>query len=305
MKKYLSFLGVITLTTGLTSSTIAWSYSYQQQNDNFFTVNQPDETIENGNYLLYAKPINFTFNWKLLDSVAITHNAGPFPVTNVITSGSYQIKNDGNYKVTFRLKNGTVVQKDFFLKNNYDFSQGINAAVWNPTTRMLDIYFNQITAYILENFWIDSPIILDVLDWVRELPVQTSSGGTWKNLLSPYDYLDTTIDHFIPKPPVSEHKQPPINTYDLLNQQITIPPEGISGTLADYAYGLQNKIDSLHPTKGLVFKLNITPSRTIITADNPAVGQLFTNPTNSGNVDPYLNVNFMTNYWDKVLFNQS
>ena len=303
MKKYLSCLAVFTLTSGLTTSAVAWAH--QQQNDNFFNVNQPDEKIENGNYLLYSNPINFIFNWKMLVSVSVTHNTGSFPVTNVITSGGYQIKDDGNYKVTFRLKNGTVVQKDFFLKTNYDFSQGIDAAVWNSATRMLDIYFNQITAYILEHFWIDSPIILDVLDWIRELPVQMSSGEKWKNLLSPYDCLDTTIDHFIPKPPVSEHKRPPMNTYDLLDQQLTVPPEEISGTLADYAYGLQNKIGSLHPTKGLVFKLNITPFRTIKAADKPTVGQLFINPITSGEVSPYDNINFMTNYWDRVLFNQT
>ena len=302
VKKYLSFLAVLTSTSGLTSSVVAWSY--RQENDNFFTVNQPDETIENGNYLLYSNPINFTFNWKILASVSITHNASPFPVTNVITSGSYQIKDDGNYKVTFRLKNGTVVQKDFFLKTNYDFSHGIDGAIWNPSTRMLDIYFNQTTAYLLTHFWYNHPENLYLLDWIRELPSPFCE--TWKNLFAPNDYLDATIDYFIPKPPFSEHKGLWMNTYDLLDQEITYPLMGDSETPVNYGEGLQNKIDSLQPTKGLVFKLNINLSRMIKTVNNPTLGQLFAKPTTSGGRSIYYdNIDFVTNYWDKVLFNQN
>ena len=110
---------------------------------------------------------------------------------------NYQIKNDGNYKVTFRLKNGTVVQKDFFLKNNYDFSQGIDATIWNPVTRMLDIYFNQTTAYLLGHFWKEHPATIYLLNWIRELPSPFSE--TWKNLFAPNDYLNNTIDYLIPK----------------------------------------------------------------------------------------------------------
>ena len=75
-----------------------------------------------------------------------------------------------------------------------------------------------------------------------------------KNLFAFNDYLNNTIDYLIPKPPVSEHKLS-ANTFDKINRELTWPIPG--GQEDDYAYGLQNKIASLKPTKGLVFKLLI------------------------------------------------
>ena len=76
------------------------------------TVNQPaeDKNIANlgqtYNYLIYSTLINFSFDWTILSKVTIVNNSTATPTTKTLTSGSYQIKDDGNYTVTFSLNNG-------------------------------------------------------------------------------------------------------------------------------------------------------------------------------------------------------
>ena len=135
----------------------------------YATVNEPNQIINSYNDLLYANPINFNFDWTLLSQVKITDNSSKTPTTKTLTSGSYQIKDDGNYTVTFSLKNGDTITNTFFLKNGYDFSQGINAATWDPTTSYLDIYLNQAVVNNIINNWINHFAREDLLSYINRI----------------------------------------------------------------------------------------------------------------------------------------
>ena len=272
------------------------------------TVNQPDknQNITNlgqtYNYLMYSNPINFTFDWTVLSKVTIVNNSTATPTTKTLTSGSYQIKDDGNYTVTFSFKDGTTADysQRFLLQNDYDFSQGINAATWDPTTRMLDIYFNQaITSYII-NSWADPHgpgATANLLDWMNQY--LTPTGDVWNNLISSKkENLQDSINNFIPKTSRTPKQKDPKTTFDLLDQTVTCPT--IGHTESNYRFGLVNRLTSLSPTKGMYFQLKIDQYRNITQANNPSLGEIPLSPITSGSAQ-----SFQTNYWDQILFNQN
>ena len=252
-------------------------------------ITNEDKTYD---YLIYSSSINFTFDWTLLSKVTIVNNSTTTPTTKTLTSGSYQIKDDGNYTVTFSLKNGKTVTKHFLLKNGYDFSQGINAATYDSSTSMLDIYFSQAYVPFLEKEWYTHGAASTyLLDWIRDYAIK---GGTWSSLLSPNISLDTLIEQFIPTPPKE------VSTFKQIDPQITFPSTGARED--DYAWGLQNKVNKMKPTKGLVLKLKMDIDRGITQTNSPTLGELPLTPKTSGSAQDQ---DFQTNYWDQVLFNQN
>ena len=216
-----------------------------------------------------------------------------------LTSGTYQIKNDGTYTLTFTFKNSQFapVTKRFALQNGYDFSQGLNMTTWNPSTRYLEIKFNQKYINFLENGWHNEEGNYKLLSWLN-IPITLGKNPPdWIGLISQNSLLNT-INNFIPTPPPTPTQPAPDTTFNQLDRQVTWPLTG--GEEDDYLWGLQNKINELNPTKGLILKLKIDNTRHISQANDPSIGEIPLNPITSGEATHQ----FKSNYWDQILFNQ-
>ena len=246
----------------------------------YATVTYPNKIIDNYNDLLYANPINFSFDWTLLSQVTITDNSSKTPKTKTLTSGNYQIKNDGNYTVIFHLKNGDVsnikenpLQETFVLKTGYDFSQGINAATWDPTTSYLNIYLNEAIANNIKTVDTKSqrPIAL-LLSYISNIYGTTS----WNDILS-----NKTLENWFNDAVGS-------NIFNNLDVSLVEPQKG--GSLVNWSNALSNKIKNLNPQKGLMFHIH----------ENNGKWDNLPNP-----ITPPSEPNYLTNYWDEVLFNQN
>ena len=205
------------------------------------------------------------------------------PTTKTLTSGSYQIKDDGNYTVTLNLKNGDKITKTFLLKNGYDFSQGINATTWNPSANdpksgYLNIYLNENFANDLKKNFYEDPGTQGLLTYLTYKIVKSV---LWTDLVSDKK-LNISIENLLGK-----------GFDDYFNKLdfALIRPKG--GDFGNYQYALQNKITKLNPTKGLLFHIHLNG----YTWDN------FPTPTKS--TQPNKANNYQTNYWDESLFNQN
>ena len=292
---------------GLLESNI---YAYANPPDKIQNITNLGQTY---GYLMYSNPINFSFDWTVLSKVTIVNNSASTPTTKTLTSGSYQIKDDGNYTVTFSFKDGTTAPytQRFLLQNGYDFSQGLDMVTYDPATSMLDIYFklNQAELNHLELNWYNHPEADPglLLYWLNYHTIEKTK-TFYRDLLS-NDNLMNDIKNFIatpcPKPPKPSPKpKNPANpnaTFNLLNRDITYPPIADE---TDYGYALQNKIKSLNPTKGLVLKLKIDQSRNITRSENPSLGELPLNPYCKEKEKTFPST-YYSNYWDQVLFNQN
>ena len=180
------------------------------------TVSQPNEILGENTYFAYNQPINFTFDWTLLSQVTIVNNTST-PATKNLTSGSYQIKDDGNYTVTFTSKiGGNKYTNTFFLKTGYHYSHGINGLTFNQgaldssgnQTYDLDLYINGLTAKQLDKLTsaYTSPFYARDFLGVLTYPLSTAMGSkVWKNsfsnqtLKNSIDSIGNTIDSGLEK----------------------------------------------------------------------------------------------------------
>ena len=183
---------------------------FESGQETIANVDKPNETLGQGDDLFYNHPINFSFDWTLLSSVTIKHNTSFVPVTDVITSGNYQIKNNGNYTVKFIGQGGQIMTKTFYLDTKYDFSTGFNTTTFNKTNQLdsngnliydLDIAIDGETAYELYNYIqpgkegdtdsvLDDLVSKDILDnpWKDSLSQNSLEKSINKDgsLISPY-----------------------------------------------------------------------------------------------------------------------
>ena len=233
-------------------------------------------------YLMYSNPINFTFDWTFLSKVTVKNNSTS--ASQTITSGDYNIKNDGVYEVVLYLDNGTKVTKNMLLKNGYDFSQGLNTTTWNPKTRELDILLNKtLSDDLLHEYSMDGFGILNFL-----------ANKSWTNLLTNKN-IHASIDHFLGDSP---------SHYTIVDDSISFPLSAFASQVKNWLNAFKVKMVALNQSpdisqrgvaqKGLVFKIHLNADNTI--ANVPNANQL---------VQPIPQNHYQTNYWDQMLFNQT
>ena len=294
------------------SQASAYSVTGLEDYSTFMTYKDPNKILKNYSipldssnginevYDLYNSAQTVIFNSNYVASASVDYQSVALDKSYTINQGSHVIdvrfndpqiakEYEGNY-------NEGALEFHMDIQNNYDFSQGVNAATWDPSTRMLEIYFSQQYANFLESFWADEHgpgKTAYLLDWIRDYKVGEK---IWSNFLNPNPniQLDEIVNQFIPRPSEKEKQ-----TFDLIDRQTCVPPTGAH--LDDYAWGLQNKINKIKPNKGLVLKLKIDDfKRDIKQANNPSLGEVPLTPITSGSTK-----HFQTNYWDQVLFNQN
>ena len=126
---------------------------YETTTISYASVNQPSQVLNKSNYLIYNEPIKFDFDWNFLSKVTI--DIKNTKIIKTLTSGSYQIKDDGLYTVIFYFKNGLPITETFYLKNGFDFKNGVNGLTFskgsidlknNQQIWNLDLYLNGVTA---------------------------------------------------------------------------------------------------------------------------------------------------------------
>ena len=247
----------------------------------YASVDKPTQTKNIANlgqtyqYLIYSNPINFEFDWNWLSKVTIAETK------TTLTSGTYQIKNNGTYTVTFTFKNSQIapVTKRFALQNGYDFSQGLNMTTWNPSTRELDIEINK---NIVNNF------VGTYKSYSKGVIANINDNLNWSDLFSS-KRLQTSIDNIIG----SSH-------YLALNNNLSFPPKTLAKVEPNWKTALLNKINDLNlstegtAAKGLIFKVIFNKDFSISNT-----------PDSEHVVIPLKDNQFKTNYWDQILFNQS
>ena len=196
------------------------------ESTNFAKVSKPNDSLGNVNQslendLLYANPINFNFDWTVLSKVTIVNNSTSTPTTKILTSGNYQIKDDGSYAVSFSLRNGDTIKKTFLLKNGYDFSQGVDTTTMNKTP-MLDVNNNPI--------------------YDLDIAIDGAKANTLQNYIQPgaEGDLDSVLDDLTSKEAMSG--DPWVDSFSQNNLKQNIENDGILISSYQKQLDLYNKI---------------------------------------------------------------
>ena len=301
------------------SQAIAYQVTGLEDYSTFMTYKDPNKILKNYAedygvneiYDLYDSAQTVAFNSNYVTSATVDGQSIPNGTPYTINQGSHVIDvrlNDPQQATEYQGNYDSAGDIEFHMdvQTGYDFSQGINAATWDPTTRMLDIYFNQAYANFLGSSWADEygpGKTAYLLSWIRDYKVK---GSTWSSLLNPNIPIDALVDTFIPTP---SHET---DTFKNLDKEVTSAETGGRG--GDYAWALQNKIatpkkypsleyQSLNPTKGLILKLKIGTNRAITVENNPSLGEVPNKPYVKQKITGQDDSSY-SNYWDEVLFNQ-